>query len=78
MAKKREPETKRAGEERHNSTYGMRTAVATCKKKMNVDQCPTLYTKINTRWIMNLNVKDIILKLLKRNTGQCPYNSKVR
>lgn len=64
-----------AGEQRANSThhkYG-----DNCHHmggKMKADPYLTLHTKINTKWVMNVNVKGIILNLLRRNRGECLYN----
>ena len=40
--------------------------------KKKLDLYVTLYIKINSRWIKNLNVKSVTLKLVEENTG-CNY-----
>lgn len=41
-----------------------------CKKKKNPDADHTAFTKINTKQIVDLNVKLKIIKLLEDNVGK--------
>lgn len=42
----------------------------THKPKMNLDPYLTPYTKLNSKWIRYLNIKDKTMKLLKENMGE--------
>ena len=47
-------------------------------QKMNLDQNLVLYTKVNSKWIIDLNVKHKTMQLLEENIDILPFDIHLR
>ena len=61
-------------ERRVFSTNGAGTIWISISKMMNLDPHFTPYTKINSKWIVDLNVRAKIIELLEDNLGENLWN----